>query len=538
MSAEYQSLRAELKQWEKEFQNNHSRKATPEDIKLVAGLPEKYKRFKVLSKASTKPDVATSSKSGVAAPASTSIIKHSQATENERDPLPQSARPNPFSPVKKPSQLDPSTTRRPSSSIPEFPAFPNLFSSPKKSKTTTGNTAPSPPTSPNPFMASSLAPPNPTVTSYSPQTAARKRMRGDEIWDPPLPEKKRRSMNRPSSTSYPGLFGAPSTYTTTNLFNNGNGGTASSLYSGSHRAGSISLTDTGGGDEEEVFEPSPVKPLIQNGAVYKPMFDDEDEEDDILPSVTAGPGKGTARTVSMPVTMSLFGKGKPLNKDGRSNSASELTQRDPGDEENEGMNLAEGSVPKLPRMSSQPLLAPTPIKGTNPKQWKGLGKQKKGQKYGAQLTVDDEEEEEGTTGSSEMEILEVGWKVKGPLKPSEARGSPGGSDDEDYDDDDTNFEPLPKPQLRWTSRHNQEETGDVELEAEQVEIDLPDEMREMLQLSPIKPRVDEDILAKDILSGFGDRTKRAEVWTAGDRDEREDSEEWDSEGVGWWEAEL
>lgn len=38
MSAEYTSLRVELKQWEKNFQAEHGRKATPDDIRLVSGL--------------------------------------------------------------------------------------------------------------------------------------------------------------------------------------------------------------------------------------------------------------------------------------------------------------------------------------------------------------------------------------------------------------------------------------------------------------------------------------------------------------------
>lgn len=38
MSAEYASLRAELKVWERDFQTEHGRKATPEDIRLVDGL--------------------------------------------------------------------------------------------------------------------------------------------------------------------------------------------------------------------------------------------------------------------------------------------------------------------------------------------------------------------------------------------------------------------------------------------------------------------------------------------------------------------
>ena len=42
MATEYTSLRAELKQWEKNFQAEHGRKATPDDIRLVAGLSKRY----------------------------------------------------------------------------------------------------------------------------------------------------------------------------------------------------------------------------------------------------------------------------------------------------------------------------------------------------------------------------------------------------------------------------------------------------------------------------------------------------------------
>ncbi|CAG8690602.1 2031_t:CDS:2, partial [Acaulospora colombiana] len=89
MADEYSSLRNELKLWEKEFQAQHSRKATPDDIRLVEGLANKYKRFKALSKNATKPSGPSTKSDNPAPAASSSILKRPKIVEDDRDPLPQ-----------------------------------------------------------------------------------------------------------------------------------------------------------------------------------------------------------------------------------------------------------------------------------------------------------------------------------------------------------------------------------------------------------------------------------------------------------------
>jgi len=62
-------------------------------------------------------------------------------------------------------------------------------------------------------------------------------------------------------------------------------------------------------------------------------------------------------------------------------------------------------------------------------------------------------------------------------------------------------------------------------------------MKEILELGPSKPKIDEG-LVQDVITGKGDRSKRAEIWLPGEFEDEEGAEEWESEGAGWWEAEL
>ncbi|KIM24115.1 hypothetical protein M408DRAFT_76284 [Serendipita vermifera MAFF 305830] len=503
MSAEYTSLRGELKQWEKNFQAEHGRKATPDDIRLVPGLAEKYKRFKLLSKSSTQQGPPPASKGLLP---SKPIIVHSKPTENERDPLPPSARPNPFSPVKKTTESQPA---RPNPSS-EFRSFPDLLASPTK-RTSAGKTA-SPPGSPNPFLATALK-----KQPDSPFTAARKRIRGEgeseELMDSILtrPDKKRRStMNRSisaSTTAAPGLFASGSdAYRLGNLFG----------------PGSTSVSGT------EVLEESPVKQSTLNGAVYKPIFDD----DDMSSNPTNTSMGTTARTVSLPVAP-IFGRridSQSAAQTSRAADAESASQPSQLNDEDEQMDEDEPT-------RNEALLAPTPVKGDKNNRWKGKPSMKS--KRGKAPTVstrqgEDEESENDESHESELSVTEVGWRIMGPLHTGAFAND---RDEEMEDADDENFQ-LPPIGPRWalSRRFQEEEDLLAPEEPENIEVDVTEEMKEILQLSPTKRRSGEATLVQDILSGKGDRTKRAEVWLPGDVGE--ESDEWESEGAGWWEAEL
>jgi hypothetical protein len=280
-------------------------------------------------------------------------------------------------------------------------------------------------------------------------------------------------------------------------------------------------------EQEDILEESPVKPSTLNGATYKPIFND-------VP-LAATSRSITSRTVSLPNNM-LFGK------KGETKSASISQLRGSNDKESttlkETEQSPEGSEEEdedLVQETSQSmiLLAPTPVKGSRTKQWKPkvAKKSSKAQKAD-QTSGTDEYDGDGISGDSEGPAIEIGWRTAGPLQP---RVKPNVADPESYvSDDDNDLELLSVRQKRVVWRDSEQE----DLQDEKLEIDLPEEMREMLQLSPSKQRIDDATLAQDILSGNAERSKRAEVWLPGEFGDDHDSEEWESEAAGWWEAEL
>lgn len=524
MSSEYTTLRTELKQWEREYQAQHGRKPTPNDIRLIPGLTEKYKRFKALSKAAGQTGDVGKPPAPASTGASSGIIRHSRAVEDLGDAIPAAARPNPFSPSKpRPTTSHIASGRR----TPERHLFPNPFASPVKKKEGSNATSSahpgtldslshSPSSSPNPFVVKRLPDENllkPTQPPDSPFTAARKRIRGDgeeglgNTMDTDAPDntKRRRFVNRSQSASYSGLFGtAPYILPDTAAQSNSN---TQPSQPGSSRPG------------EEVLGDSPIKPSVRNGVVYKPIFDDGRES--LQTSALGSQRSGTTRTTSLPASLTIFSKRPESDDAARKHLVSSQPVQDDDSLTNDNQAMDEDD----PSTSTQ-LIAPTPVK-TGAKQWKGQAKGKK-QKT---MTHANEDLSDSEQTSDEVQAVEVEWRILGPLQV------PGQTDDKGDDDDDENFQllSLGKPWIRHYS--TAEEDGEInESVREHVEIDLPEEMQNLLELSPSKPRVDEDQVVQDILAGIGDRSKRHEVWHVGDVGTEED--DWDSEGAGWWEAEL
>ncbi|CAG8727740.1 7676_t:CDS:1, partial [Acaulospora colombiana] len=193
------------------------------------------------------------------------------------------------------------------------------------------------------------------------------------------------------------------------------------------------------------------------------------------------------------------------------------------------------------------LLAPTPVKSQSSGRWKGSSMQQKNKRSKAnpkrrgehEMEGSEDEEQEQRSDGEGVPVVEVNWKVRGPLhveSSSRTTGDHVETEEGLQDHEDENFQLQPAGQLLWMGRQPQEE--DEEMEQEEINIDVPPELREVLELSPSKPRRTDEEVLEDLFSGKGDRTKRAEVWTAGDFDEDADSEEWDGDAVGWWEAEL
>lgn len=308
----------------------------------------------------------------------------------------------------------------------------------------------------------------------SPFTLARKRLRGEEVKDNQPPDKKRRFTARSQSTS---LFSAWSQGKQPDYAN-------------------ILAHDQ---SDDIVMEESPIKGSAMT------IFNDP-------PPVPSSSRENLFRSISLP-SASLFGK--RLEATQSADVPEEVPLITP-----QTLQLDEGQ-----KKNATMLLPPSPNGGRTIKHRifaKGKGKSRK------EENVEDEEELE----DDEPSILEVDWKISGPLVRSESKGT--AMDDEemqDADDERFQFDPT------LTSRFHLPVEEDIE--EGRFEVNIPDEMRTILQLSPSKSKKDEEAIVRDLLSGHGDRSKHPEVWTAGDFEEGYDSEEWASEeGPGWWEAEL
>lgn len=324
-------------------------------------------------------------------------------------------------------------------------------------------------------------------------------------------------MNRSQSTSLSGPFSA---------------GPTSSSFSQASLFGMLA-------ENNEVLEDSPVKPSTLNGEFYTPIFDDVP----LKPTSTRGV---TSRTVSLPATM-LFAKrsesqnrpaSQPLSATSRSTDAKSTAEDSHSSTHSGGEDEEMEDLSAQSTTQGKALLAPTPVKGENSR-WKNTKKWTKGGKKGKETAnlQNADEDDEDIAEESEMSIMEVGWRTMGPLRPRTITRPRDDEnvDEEMRDDDDENFQ-FPLTGRPWTSRSSGDEG---ELEPEKLEVDLPEEMREILELSPSKPKVDEELLVQDlIIGGRGDRSKQAEVWLPGEFEDGEDSEEWEGEGASWWEAEL
>lgn len=198
--ADVVSLRAEIKAWEREFKSKFSRDPSVQDIKDQPAIAHKYKLYKKLSKAvaaatcisQTRP---SSSQTPATPPKSTANPSRSRIISKPREievvaPLPGF---NPFSPVKnKGKQRD--STPAPSFSTRKAP-LPNPFATPSKNIPNRSSWSESPDKFPEGQPHLSNGTPLSSQLPPAPNTAvsrARKRLRGEPVSPSPNKQKRQR----------------------------------------------------------------------------------------------------------------------------------------------------------------------------------------------------------------------------------------------------------------------------------------------------------------------------------------------------------
>lgn len=286
--------------------------------------------------------------------------------------------------------------------------------------------------------------------------------------------------------------------------------------------------------DEEVLGPSPVKK-----STYKTLFAD---------SPPAAPGKGMARTISLPLGMLVFGKKKcelpqqmEKNDEGRLATPSSGKRKRSGSGTGTGTGVEVVDDRSLGSIAGLGGLLPPSPPPTNENQrqqqqqlWKGKGKAATGRRRKKARIVS-----EGTSGEEEEEdaVEELVWKPVGPLK----RRSHSHTPDAGVLDAEPDLE-LEGPNIA-RSKAKLGIAAEPEQEEGEFEIDLPDRLKEFLALAPPKrSREDEETIVRNLLAGKGDILPKVEIWAAGEVPENhggdDDDDDWDGEPVGWWEAEL
>ena len=549
MSAESVALKIELKSWENQFQNTYGRKPTPDDIR-AAGLgtsklvvtwfvnicnssplaftADKYKKWKALKKEEDTMNKAallltmshppshlthpvTPPRRTNTKPAEpTSIIKRTKPTIQDRDAEPVAAKVNPFSPRKRPEPFAASPSAPFASTSASMSSLTKLVFPPPPPSVGTSTSPLDDPD--NPFSAVPLSAATTSSSQFdSPFTKARKRLRGEDVEmdDAALvPHKKRRSLNRSQSASQSTIWSRT-------------GSAANALRPDPGRQQGEAMDD-------EVLGPSPLKK-----GRYKTIFDDSP------PVPVLAFGKGVSRTNSLPAGAMLFGKKKPealapmervegqlatplssstrvAPSGKRKRSGSGTRSECEGEERSTGSLAVLGLIPP----------SPPPIKESDQQQsrWKGKGRSAtgKGKKKAKMVSEETSEEEDNA-------VDELAWTPVGPLKRRSQAADVDAEPDLELED------PIiahSKARLLVAAEEPEQE-GDFE-------IDLPDQLKDILALTPSTRSKDAETIVRNLLTGKGEFLSNIEIWAAGEVPENhsDDDDDWDGEPVGWWEAEL
>ena len=508
----------------------------------------------------------------------TKSIVHDRDQDQDRDPEPVAAKINPFSPPRKRLVAEPSSWTPFASSLPSGLSKPKQllpFPLPLEPSTNTNtNTNIVDDTSDNPFLAThDTSDDNPFLIIHAPSssqpdsayTKALKQLRGEdfEMEDAEfLSGKKRRILSRSQSAS------------TSTIWSRG-GSAANALRPDSSRQQDKDKDKDKDVDmSDEVMGPTPRK----KEDTFRPIFNSSPIKHKATMSRTNSPRKATtaARTNSLPPGMLLFAKKKadldklvetmeegrtqlptllssssnagttlPPGKRKRSGGGTAPKFEDEDEDEDEGWSVAAAAAAAAGPIALLGLLPPSPppVKESEQLQkqqqqqqqrlqWKGRSKSTTGKlKKKAKIVPS-----EGTSGEEYNAVEELAWKPVGPLKRrSQVANIDGAEPDLELELEDPIVVAHSKARLVVPVEEPEQE-GDFE-------IDLPDQLKDILALTPSSKssREDEETIVRNLLAGKREFLSKVEIWAAGEVPETPDDDgddDWDGEPVGWWEAEL
>ncbi|KAI0314773.1 hypothetical protein OF83DRAFT_413138 [Amylostereum chailletii] len=564
MATELSALRAELKSFERSFKEEHGHAPSTQDIK-TAGFADRYKLYKKLSKAE-KPSAfplppsnsATRSSTPPPAPSTshspTFILPKSRAVKTQTV-----SSSNPFSPVK--------DKTKPSVHLTSQPKLPNPFATPTKPKPTSTPRPSSRLISPDPFppltFSNGAGPSDsrPPAQLNNPVSRARKRLRGEPVSPSPVKEKRQRT-ETDTVIPFPQLDALTA------------GDSDDENFRDAQHANSSFVAD------------SPMK-VPPKGAAFKILFEDSQPSTLPLPkpdfsrskaSSTSGtllrsrsqrarsmsrssddlpeysrsemkPGASTKeqrpklkkeKTRNVRVNGFSFGKNdlfasvdsaedpsKKLRTAANGNASHPRTSTkrrlsDAADPEDAGQSQTNAHLPLLPP-------SPPPAGSSS---YKGKAKVTGGRKK-AKVSADNEDDEDEEESSEGGQITVREWTFQ-------RHGQDGSA---------TNASDVDSDPILGLGTHDRQRTASTpglgsDDEPGDFEVNLPDELRRMLALSPSKARdAEETGTVQGVLYGIRtkhyDGEKGGDIWDAGEYgNELEVEDDWEGEPVPWEVGEM
>ncbi|KAH6916910.1 DNA replication and checkpoint protein-domain-containing protein [Coprinopsis sp. MPI-PUGE-AT-0042] len=523
---DYTTLRAEIKQWERDFRAQEGREPGINDIKARPDIAQKYKQYKKLSKAASGNAEAGSSKArdsqvpatpprNAKRPSAAAIPISAKRAVGSTGPL---STFNPFSPQKaKAKDAFPVASRPPR-------PLGNPFASPAKSKKKERNSS----------SSRSASPPAPNTAV----SRARKRLRGDQV--SPSPNKEKRRKTTPDLRPLPKL--------TFNLSQSDDDQDDSDTLV--EHTSFVNNSPVKGASSFALFDDTPMPSADIFGLNKKAPS--QDSKGDLLgrpmKPLKSSKGKGIFPKVTgkqQTLTQFLGGAQKPAlpfdvprNTNAESSMASSSAGTTPPP-------LDDHSVTSENARSKSPLLPPSPPATATTTTYKNKGKRKADPKSldgrkRAKMAQNDQSDDDASTSDPEFATT---VKIIKPARAAEGTGDT----DSDTDPVFSYLRPGSKPRASTTSPPPAPQHGHPSTTV----IDLPDKLRNLLALDEAEVKAT-DREAEKVFQNlvYGRRVthydpKKGEIWDVGEEDGEDGEEgnpaeddEWEGEPVPWEVGEL
>ncbi|KAJ3989576.1 hypothetical protein F5890DRAFT_1470681 [Lentinula detonsa] len=551
-SEDVNSLRAEIKLWERAFQQENGKNPTVDDIRANNQIANKYRLYKKLSKAAP-PINPTDNRKSSSARSSTPLLKterSSSVISNSRALETTSALSsyNPFSPQK--AHKGKQRVLLQALNAPTIPIPVNPFATPTKTKPKPRLREPSP----SPIPESE---PVPSVVQQSDPpsavTRARKRLRGEPVSPSPNKDKRRRIISR---TSISRRERSPSDSEEDNDEAGNSSFVADSPVKGSSSKLFMSLFEDASSDDKVKNALMRTKSTSTSAGLFGPIRTQSVSFEDDLESVL-GPTNRKREPRSRITTNGLSLSSKLAPRLGKDNlySKQDITPQpssNPTNEEHSANNRESGkrihadtdSESEQPNANvSNPasiLIPPSPPReAPSQRSLNALSNKGKGKSSSRKKTKFDDDEDMDSL-SDEVKVL-----------PSISRPSLQ-PDDDDGLDTGPEFDPV----FWYNHRVEHPKINNGERVYNTFEVDLPDKLKHVLALSSSDNKL-RDIQEEKVVESlvYGRRinhyepSKGGEIWDVGDvgsegmQEETSEKtalvdEDWEGEPVPWEVGEL